>query len=68
MRLIKAAFALLIALDLIILLLAVFVVKPLWILLSIMLCALLKGLHNQIRIRQKISQYYQLKNKLRMRG
>lgn len=68
MRLIKAAFVLLIALDLIILLLAVFVVKPLWILLSIMLCALLKGLHNQIRIRQKISQYYQLKNKLRMRG
>ena len=68
MRLLKAAFMLLIALDLIIMLLAVFLLRPLWILVSIIISAVLKGIHNQLRIKQKISQYYKLKNGIQPKG
>lgn len=63
MRMIKAAFVLLIALDLIIMLLAVFVLTPLWVLISILTSAGLKGIHDHVRIKQKIRQYYKLKNR-----
>ena len=65
---IKAAFVLLIAIDLIIMLLAVFLLRPLWILASIIISAVLKGIHNHLRIKQKISQYYKLKNRNKLNG
>lgn len=68
MRLLKVAFALLIALDLLVILLAVFIVKPLWILLSIIGCAVLKGLHNHFQVRHKLGQYYKLRKKSRVNG
>ncbi|WP_285009571.1 hypothetical protein [Pedobacter faecalis] len=64
MGLMKLAFALLIALDLLVISLAVFVGKPLLILLAIIGCAALRWLHNEQQIRYKLRQYHQkrLKN------
>lgn len=68
MRVIKVAFVLLIALDLIIMLLAVFLLTPLWVLVSIVGSAVLKGIHDHIRIKQKIRQYHRLKNRNKTDG
>ncbi|MNL28256.1 hypothetical protein D3C87_1498930 [compost metagenome] len=54
MRVIKAAFVLLIALDLILMLLAAFLLRPLWVLISIVASGILKAIHDNIRIKQKI--------------
>jgi hypothetical protein len=67
MRLLKVAFVMLIALDLLIILLAVFLVKPIWILLSIIGCVVSRGLYNHFRIRHKTSQYLKQKNRLRIK-
>ena len=68
MRVIKAAFVLLIALDLIIMLLAVFLLTPLWVLVSIVASAILKGIHDNIRIKQKIRQYHKIKKTNKSNG
>ena len=68
MRLMKAAFMALIALDLIIMLFAVFLLTPLWILVSIIISAVLKGIHNHLRIKQKISQFYKINNRIKSDG
>lgn len=67
MRLLKVAFAMLIALDLLIILLAVFLVKPMLVLLAILGCAVLKGLHNHLQVRYKVDEYLEQKNRLRMK-
>ncbi|SMC53172.1 hypothetical protein [Pedobacter africanus] len=51
MRWIEAGFVLLIALDLIIIFLAIFLLTPLYALAAILVTAGLKGIHNNVRIK-----------------
>lgn len=63
MSLLRAAFVLFIAIDLIILLLAIALVSPYWALLFLIISALARGWYRQLRIRQDLSHLYTLKKR-----
>ena len=66
MRLLKAAFMLIILVDIFIILLALILLNPLLVLLFIVISGLLKGIHNQLISKQKLNKFYKFKsNKIR---
>ena len=62
MRLLKAAFMLIILVDIFIILLAFILLNPLLILLFIAISGLLKGIHNQLISKQKLNKFYKFKS------
>lgn len=62
MRLIKAAFMLIIIVDIAIILLAFILLNPFLILLGIAISGLLKGIHNQLISKQKLNKFYNFKS------
>lgn len=63
MRLLRAAFVLLIAVDLISILLAIIWVNPHLVFLSLVISALAKWWYNEIWVKQGISLFYNFKKK-----
>lgn len=59
MRLLKVALMLIIVVDFIIILLALILLNPLLVLLFIIISAILKGIHNQLIVKQKLNTFYQ---------
>ncbi len=62
MRLLKAAFMLIILVDIFIILLAFTLLNPLLVLLFIAISGLLKGIHNQLISKQKLNKFYKFKS------
>lgn len=62
MRLLKAAFMLIILVDMFIILLALILLNPLLVLLFITISGLLKGIHNQLISKQKLNKFYKFKS------
>ena len=62
MRLLKAAFMLIILVDITIILLALIILNPLLVLLFIAISGLLKGIHNQLISKQKLNKFYKFKS------
>ncbi len=62
MRLLKAAFMLIILVDIFIILLAFLLLNPLLVLLFIAISGLLKGIHNQLISKQKLTKFYKYKS------
>jgi hypothetical protein len=62
MRLLKAAFMLIILVDIFIILLALILLNPLLVLLFITISGLLKGIHNQLISKQKLNKFYKFKS------
>ena len=62
MRLLKAAFMLIILVDIFIILLAFLLLNPLLVLLFIAISGRLKGIHNQLSAKQKLTKYYKYKS------
>ena len=60
MRLLKAAFMLIIMVDVFVIFLALIFLHPLLVLISIAISALLKGVYNQLIIKRKLHQINQL--------
>lgn len=61
MRLLKVAFMLIIVVDIFIILLALILLKPLLVLLFIVISGALKGIHNQLIVKQKLNKFYQFR-------
>lgn len=61
MRLLKAAFMLIIVVDIFIILLALILLNPLLVLLFIIISGALKGIHNQLLVKQKLNNFYQVR-------
>ena len=62
MRLLKAAFMLIILVDIAIILFALILLNPLLVLLFIAISGLLKGIHNQLISKQKLNKFYKFKS------
>lgn len=62
MRLLKAAFMLIILVDIFIISLAFILLNPLLVLLFIAISGLLKGIHNQLILKQKLNKLYKFKS------
>jgi hypothetical protein len=62
MRLLKAAFMLIILVDIAIILFALILLNPLLVLLFIAISGLLKGIHNQLISKQKLNKFYRFKS------
>ncbi len=61
MRLLKVAFMLIIVVDIFIILLALILLNPLLVLLFIAVSGILKGIHNQLIVKQKLKKFYKFK-------
>lgn len=61
MRLLKVAFMLIIVVDIFIILLALILLNPLLVLLFIAVSGILKGIHNQLSVKQKLKKFYKFK-------
>lgn len=61
MRLLKAAFMLIIVVDIAIILLALVLLNPFLVLLFIIISGALKGIHNQLIVKQKLNKFQQFR-------
>jgi hypothetical protein len=62
MRLLKAAFMLIILVDIAIILFALILLNPLLVLMFIAISGLLKGIHNQLISKQKLNKFHKFKS------
>lgn len=62
MRLLKAAFMLIIVVDIFIIFLALIILNPLLVLLFIIASGILKVIHNRLRVKQKLYKFYKIRS------